>query len=113
MKNLFVLLLLILAAIPVSRGQQIIPFPDLSEIHITVYNQTEIVDTPNYSLYTDEYREALKEIDLEIQSVNKRIENETNQTVKTSLKLKRTSLMDKRSILLEEAVLVEDLHKFY
>ena len=113
MKNLFVLFLFILAVIPVSYSQQIIPFPDLSEIHITVYNQAEIIDGGNYSLYTDHYQNALKKIDLEIEKVNERIQNETNSTLKTSLKNKRSSLIDKRSVLLEEAVLVEDLNKFY
>lgn len=113
MKNLFVLFLFIWAAIPVSYSQQIIPFPDLSEIHITIYNEAEIVDGRNYSLYTDHYQDALKKIDLEIEKVNERIQNETNSTLKTSLKNKRSSLIDKRSVLLEEAVLVEDLNKFY
>ena len=113
MKNLFVLFLFILAATPFSYSQQIIPFPDLSEIHISVYNEAEIIDVGNYSLYTDHYRDALKKIDIEIEKVNERIQNETNTTLKTSLKSKRASLIDKRSVLLEEAVLVEDLNKFY
>ena len=113
MKNIFVLLLFTVAAIPVLYSQQIIPFPDLSESHIAVYNQPEIVDDYNYSLYTDDYQDALKKIDLEIEKVNETIQNEANQARKTSLKSKKESLLNKRSMLIEEAELVEDLNKFY
>ena len=113
MKNLFVLLLLCLGPVFMVNGQEIIPFPDLSENHIAVYNQVEIIEDYNYSLYTKDYRDALKQIDQEIEVVNKRIENESNKVQRTSLQSQKTLLIKKRSGLLQEADLLEDLNKLY
>ncbi len=113
MKNLLALIILFIAVVPFSYGQEIVPFPDLSESHLAVYNQTETIDDHNYSLYTDDYQDALKTIDVEIEKVNKGIQNAANEAEKTSLKTKKKLLFRKRSTLFEEAELIEDLNKFY
>jgi len=113
MKNLFVLLLLCLGPVFMAKGQEIIPFPDLSENHIAVYNQVEIIEDHNYNLYSKDYRDALKKIDQEIELVNKLIENESNKVERTSLESQKTILLKKRTQLLQEADLLEDLNKLY
>lgn len=113
MKNLIILLLLSLGCIPFAKGQEIIPFPDLSESHIAVYNQSETIDDHNYSLYTKDYQDALKNIDDEIVEITEQIENESDVDQKTKMQNNRTSLVKKRSSLLQEAELIEDLNKFY
>ena len=60
MKNLFVLLLFCSGVCIYVTGQEIIPFPDLSENHIAVYNQAEIIEDYNYSLYTKDYQGCFK-----------------------------------------------------
>lgn len=113
MKNLFVLLLLCLGPVFMAKGQEIIPFPDLSENHIAVYNQVEIIEDHNYNLYTKDYRDALKQIDHEIEAVNKLIENESNKVQRTSLQSQKAILIKKRTGLLQEADLLEDLNELY
>ena len=113
MKNLFILLLLIFGAIPIVKAQEIIPFPDLSESHIAVYNQAEVIDDHNYSLYTKDYQDSLKQVDLEIEEITERIQKESNKIHRTSLQTEKTILVKKRSGLLQEAELLEDLNKFY
>ena len=113
MKNIFVLLVLFLGSVFTAKSQEIIPFPDLSENHIAVYNQVEIIEDHNYSLYPKEYRDALKQIDQEIEVVNNRIENESNKTLRTSLQSQRAILLKNRTGLLQEADLLEDLNKLY
>ena len=113
MKKLFVLLLFCLGQVFMVKGQEIIPFPDLSENHIAVYNQVEIIEDHNYSLYPKEYRNALKQIDQEIEVVNNRIENESNKVQRTSLQSQKALLVKKRTGLLQEADLLEDLNKLY
>lgn len=113
MKNLFVLLLLCLGPVFMAKGQEIIPFPDLSENHIAVYNQVEIIEDHNYNLYNKDYSDALKKIDQEIELVNKLIENESNKVQRTSLESQKAMLLKRRTGLLIEADLLEDLNKLY
>lgn len=113
MKKLFILFVFSIGAISIVKSQEIIPFPDLSENHIAVYNQVEVVDNHNYSLYTKDYQDALLQVDQEIESVNNQIGKESNKSKRTSLQSEKAILIKKRKGLLQEAELLEDLYKFY
>ncbi len=113
MKNYFFLLLLCLGAASSLYGQEIIPFPDLSESHIAVYNQKEVFDDHNYSLFTQDYQEALRKVDIDISEIDRQIETIIDPKRIASLESEKRSLNKKRSKLLEEAELVDDLNKFY
>lgn len=113
MKNLFVLLVFYMGAVWITKGQEIIPFPDLSESHIAVYNQVETIDSYNYSLYTKDYQDALTKMDLDIETVTSLIEKEVNKAQRTVLESQKADLVKKRVLLLKEAELLEDLNKFY
>ena len=113
MKNLFVLLLFYMGAVWITKAQEIIPFPDLSESHIAVYNQVETIDSHNYSLYTKDYQDALTKMDLEIESVTSMIEKEANKEQRTLLESQKAEIEKKRALLIKEAELLEDLNKFY
>jgi len=113
MKNFFVLLVTCFGAASSLYGQEIIPFPDLSESHIAVYNQKEVFDDHNYSLLTEDYQEALRKIDHEILALEAQIETTTVSKNGTSLESQKVELNKKRSKLLEEAELADDLNKFY
>lgn len=113
MKNKIILSLVVLGVyFPVS-AQEIIPFPDLSENHIAVYNQTEAFDDQNYSLYTKVYQTALKEMDIEIEAVDEKIKTESEKLLRRTLESEKEKLVKKRLKLLQEAELLEDLNKFY
>lgn len=113
MRKLFVLGVFCLGAVSITKGQEIIPFPDLSESHTALYNQAEIIDSQNYSLYTKDYQDALIKIDRDIETVNSQLENESNEVKRKSLQSKKAQLAKKRTLLLKEAELLEDLNKFY
>lgn len=113
MKTIIILIAVNLGLCFSVSSQEIIPFPDLSENHIAVYNQAEVIDDHNYSMYTKEYEMALKEIDLEIQAVGDKIETESEKSVRKALESDRDKLVKKRLKLLQEAELLEDLYKFY
>lgn len=102
-----------MGAVWITKGQEIIPFPDLSESHIAVYNQIETIDSYNYSLYTKDYQDALTKMDLEIEAVASLIEKEANKAQRTLLESQKAGLVKKRVLLLKEAELLEDLNKFY
>lgn len=113
MKNLYFLFILCVVAVSSSYGQEIIPFPDLSESHIAVYNQTEVFDDHNYTLYTEDYQVALRKLDNDISQLDERIQTESDNIVKSSLEAEKVILNKKRAKLLEEAELIDDLNKFY
>lgn len=113
MKSYFFMLLIGIGAIPTLYGQEIIPFPDLSEKHIAVYNQKEALDEYNYSLFTEDYQKALKNIDIEIQAKEFELESSKDLLESDRLRAVLMELNKKRSQLLEEAELLEDLNKFY
>lgn len=113
MKYLFVLLLFCIGTATSMQGQEIIPFPDLSESHIAVYNQAEVVDDHNYTLYTEDYQKALTMLDENILQLELRIERNSNEKQKASLEAEKIKLNEKRTKLLEEAELIDDLNKFY
>ena len=113
MKNSFILFILCIGALSSSYGQEIIPFPDLSESHIAVYNQTEVFDDHNYTLYTEDYQVALRKLDHDISELDDRIQKTSDDIVKSSLESEKVILNKKRTKILEEAELVDDLNKFY
>jgi len=113
MKNLFISLLFCSGSVYLVTGQEIIPFPDVSENRIVVYNQVEIIEDYNYSLYTKEYQDALKNIDLKIQTIDRQIENKSKKIDSASLQSEKAKLIKDGSKLIQEAELLEDLNKFY
>ncbi len=113
MKNFFVLLVICFGAVSSLYGQEIIPFPDLSESHIAVYNQKEVFDDHNYSLFTEDYQEALRNVDHEISALDAQIKTTADALQSTSLESHKVELNKKRRRLLEEAELADDLNKFY
>lgn len=94
-------------------AQEIIPFPDLSDSHLAVSGHTDMIDDHNYSLFTEDYQEALVRIDQDIEALNTKINNSSDQTVIADLTSDKSALEKKRMQLLEEAELLEDLNKFY
>ena len=113
MKRLFILFIFCIGAASSAYGQEIIPFPDLSESHIAVYNQTEVFDDNNYTLYTEDYQIALRKLDNDLSQLDERIQKESDDIVKSSLEAEKVILNKKRTKLLEEAELIDDLNKFY
>ena len=111
MKSLLVILFLSVGAF--SYGQEIIPFPDLSENHETIYSNSETIDDRNYALYTEDFQIALRNVDEDIEEINTALQNELIEERITSLRNKKADLLKKKSALLEEAQLTEDLNKFY
>ncbi len=111
MKKLIFILFIGLRAI--GYGQEIIPFPDLSENHEAVYSNVETIDNLNYALYTEDYQKDLRKIDREIDEVNTELQNEVIEERLTYLRNKKADLLKKKTSLLEEAELIEDLNKFY
>lgn len=113
MKYYLVLFILVLGISPLMQGQEIIPFPDLSESHMAVNNLSEVMDDSNYSQYTKDYQDRLISIDEKIERIDRQVNAAASTEEKMRLQTKKTSLLDERSTLLKEAELVEDLHKFY
>ena len=113
MKNIIFFGIFILGSISVVKGQEIIPFPDLSESPIAVYNQTNLIDDKNYSYYTEDYQKALKSIDQQIDTIENKLETASDPEAKERLASEKEILIKSRLSILKEADLVEDLHKFY
>ena len=113
MKNLIVFFLFFSGSVYVAIGQEIIPFPDLSENRIAVYNQVDLIKDQNYSFYTKDYQKALKNIDVEIQILERQIETESNRNQRATLQSEKVKLEKNRTRLIQEAELREDLNKFY
>ena len=111
MKKLIFILFIGLGTI--GYGQEIVPFPDLSESHESVYNNIETIDNLNYALYTEDYQNILRKIDREIDDVNTELQSELIEERLTYLRNKKADLLKKKTSLLEEAELMEDLNKFY
>lgn len=109
----YLLFILFLSIGSISYGQEIIPFPDLSENHDAVYHDSETIDDHNYALYTEDFQSALMKVDEEIEEVNIALQNESIDERITALRNEKADLLKKKSALLEEAQLVDDLNKFY
>lgn len=113
MKTFVLFVLIFVGVLPSLYSQEIIPFPDLSEKHIAVYNQKEVFDDHNYSLFTEDYQVELRKIDGEIQVKQTQFESELDPIKQSTIESEIIELNKVRSKLLEEAELVEDLNKFY
>lgn len=113
MKNLFTLLTLGCLGVFSGYSQEIIPFPDLSGNHSAASSQADLIDDRNYSLFTEDYRTALKSIDQQIDQLDVSIQNASNSNLRTTLTDKKRKLLHERSELLDEAEILEDLNKFY
>lgn len=113
MNKLLILAIAFFATSQVAKAQEIIPFPDLSESHVAINGQSDIIDNYNYSLYTKDYQDALKKIDSDIEELEKKIKLEENNVTKKTLLTKKDELMNKRTVIIQEAELLEDLNKFY
>jgi len=113
MKKLILLVVVSILGYHSLAAQEIIPFPDLSESHMAISDQSDVIDNHNYSLYTIDYQKALKGIDLEIEEVAKKIEIELDTEKKKILQANESELNKKRTALIQEAELIEDLNKFY
>lgn len=111
MKNLLIIFLLCLGTI--SYGQEIIPFPDLSENHEAAYSDSETIDDRNYALYTEDFQIALRKMDEDIEEINTALHDELIEEKIMALRNKKADLLKKKSALLEEAQLTDDLNKFY
>lgn len=109
----YLLFILFLCVGVIGYGQEIIPFPDLSENHDAVQHNSETIDDRNYALYTEDFQSALIKVDNEIEEVNTALQNESIEERITGLRNKKADLLKKKSALLEEAQLVDDLNKFY
>ena len=113
MKKLYVLLVIGFAGTLSAFGQEIIPFPDLSQHNSATYKQADMIDSRNYSLYTQDYRDALRKLDKKIDQIEADFQSETDRIQSTSLTEEKNRLLQEKTELLEEAELIEDLNKFY
>ena len=113
MKQIAILVVLVLFSMPAIYGQEIIPFPNISEHHLADNGHTDLIDDHNYSLFTEDYQEALIKIDGDIEAVNKKIQTNADPSGVSSLESEKELLEEKRRQLLEEAELIDDLNKFY
>jgi hypothetical protein len=109
----YLLFILFISIGTASYGQEIIPFPDLSENHETDYINSETIDDRNYALYTEDFQIALRKVDDDIEEINIELQSELIEERIDSLRNKKADLLKKKSALLEEAQLVDDLNKFY
>lgn len=113
MKTYILVAIICVGILPNLYGQEIIPFPDLSEKHIAVYNQKEVFDEYNYSLFTEDYQIQLRKIDDEIQAKETQLLSSKDVLKQQSIKSEIVELNKSRTKLLEEAELLDDLSKFY
>ena len=102
---------LLMATLSVS-GQEIIPFPDLSEHYNFRNSGGEGIEENTYEHLQDDYRNALNALDEEILSLEKLLANGEVEE-KRSLQKELEDLKSKRSELLEEAELQSDLLKLH
>lgn len=111
MRKLIYIFVIAIGSAAHGYGQEIIPFPDLA-IHQD-HETNETIDDQNYALYTRDYQKALIRLDEEIELTRQEIERTSKKDASKTLEKKIGDLIKKRTALLEEAELVEDLNKFY
>ena len=110
MRKLIYIFVIAIGSAAHGYGQEIIPFPDLAIQHDSAQ---ETIDDQNYALYTRDYQKALIRLDEEIELTRQEIERASKKDASKTLEKKIGDLIKKRTALLEEAELVEDLNKFY
>ena len=112
MKNYYLLLIGLVLTTVSANGQEIIPFPDLSE-HYNFRNDGGVgIEETKYGHFPDDYQKALKAMDADILSMEKRL-MDLDASEKESLHIELDDLKNKRSALIQEAELRSDLLKFY
>jgi len=113
MKKAILILAAILWGTPYASAQEIIPFPDLSEHQDYSKNGGKSEDERNYAIYTEDYQEALRALDMESDRILglRKEETDPERIDRYNKELEKIRL--KKMALLSEADLVEDLQKFY
>ena len=110
-------LYLTLAAIALGNlltySQEIIPFPDLTEHYQLHKNGGKALDERNYAIFSEDYQKALEALDEEIDSILLLRREETEQRKIDEHNARIEEIRKKKTALLSEAELVEDLQKFY
>ena len=107
-------LFLIIGLLSVSNyGQAIIPFADLSDQNRTIFNESSDSHKGDYHNYPARYRNELSILDNDIKEVEQALQGVNGKSKEESLHRKRSELMARRELLLEEAGLLEDLNEFY
>lgn len=113
MKKVVLLFILILAGVNYAAAQEIIPFPDLSEHHDYSKNGGKPQDERNYAIYTEDYQEALRALDMKTDRVLGLRKEETDPKLIDRHNKQLEQIRLKKMALLSEADLIEDLQKFY
>ena len=113
MKKVFLILVAIIWGSHLASAQEIIPFPDLSEHQDYSKNGGKSEDERNYAIYTEDYQEALRALDVEADRILRLRKEETDPELIDSHNKKLEQIRLKKMALLSEADLVEDLQKFY
>ena len=112
MEKVFILVFLGLLSFGYGHAQEIVPFIDLTENHQEIYSK--IADRKmTYKGFNQDYTYPLEEIDEQIDRVRAALNNHPGSSKKKELIDIREKLLRKRSILLEEAELVDDLIQLY
>ena len=96
-----------------GAAQEIIPFPDLSEHQDYSKNGGKSIDERNYAIYTEDYQEALRQLDEQTDRIEAMRSKEKDEIVIQKYNDELEVIRRKKRILLSEADLVEDLQKFY
>lgn len=95
------------------NAQEIIPFPDLTEQYQLHRNGGKFVDDRNYAIFSEDYQEALAELDAEADAIREFRKEERTQEKIDLYNDRLEALEKKKGALLSEAQLAEDLQKFY
>ncbi len=96
-----------------SYSQEIIPFPDLSGQYQLHRNGGKALDDRNYAIFSEDYRQALAELDEETDRILLMRRDETDPERIEAYNARIEDIRKKKKALLSEAELVEDLQKFY
>lgn len=96
-----------------SYSQEIIPFPDLSGQYQLHRNGGKALDDRNYAIFSEDYRQALAELDEETDRILLMRRDETDPERIEAYNVRIEDIRKKKKALLSEAELVEDLQKFY
>lgn len=109
----FLILIVFSLGAHLTKAQEIIPFPDLNEHYQYTKNGGRSLDERNYSIFSEDYQKALNALDAETDQLLSRRKNETDQENIDEINSQIKAIRIKKSALLSEAELVEDLQKFY
>lgn len=113
MKKVILVFIVILAGSHFVSAQEIIPFPDLSEHHVYSKNGGGSGDERNYAIYTEEYQETLRALDMKTDRILGLRKEETDPKLIDRHNKELEQIRLKKIAILSEADLIEDLQKFY